>query len=693
MIQVQLDPFGQAMISLTGYLGPRFAQFREACAAAGARYSPLERKNWLPVGQLPLLLEAFRKYDLPVQIAPEIAQQLAQEAVQMRTLLEEGRARVQACQAFLQAKKSKLALFRYQEVGIEWLAPRKNAVLADEMGLGKTVQAVVALPAEAAAIIVVPASLTSTWARELKQWRDDLTPVILPSSDSFRWPTKGEAIILTYGSLPSDEEIAAASLPEIGTVLIADEAHYLKNKKTKRVKGVMSLLQITRAYEGRAWFLTGTPLLNRPPELWNLFDIAGLAREAFSHWGNFCRLFNRHRTRGGFDWGEPTSEVVDRVRSVMLRRNREEVLKDLPRKVRSNVEVPLTDPKALALCDEILQLLKEKGIDLSNAKAELDESRINGAAFEKLAAARAALALAKIPATLEIATRAEEEGTPLLVFSAHQAPVLAFKKREGWRVITGSTSAKERAEIVDQFQAGELKGLAGTIGAMGVGLTLTHAAHVLMVDLLWTPALNSQAEDRVCRIGQKAAGIFITRLVCDHAVDERVLELLTIKQEIIEASVEASGIGATPHTPSESLVKAAERAAETAAALARNVEKAKATVEADTQAQRRVVMEARKKELGSLCDGRDFQVRGKLRSAVNAQEDHAASGLIQLAGMDPDHASKVNGVGFSKMDNDFGHSLAQQLQATEKMLTDKQWVAAVRLAKRYRRQIGEVPAV
>jgi len=90
--------------------------------------------------------------------------------------------------------------------------------------------------------------------------------------------------------------------------------------------------------------------------------------------------------------------------------------------------------------------------------------------------------------------------------------------------------------LVDLFQTGLLSGLALTIQAGGLGITLTRASHALFVDLAYTPSENSQAEDRLVRIGQKAAGVMVTRMVADHPVDRRVLEILSRKQLMIDAT-------------------------------------------------------------------------------------------------------------------------------------------------------------
>jgi hypothetical protein len=132
----------------------------------------------------------------------------------------------------------------------------------------------------------------------------------------------------------------------------------------------------------------------------------------------------------------------------------------------------------------------------------------------------------------------EEANEPVVVFSAHRAPIAAMAKRQGWAVIMGDTNQSDREDAVQAFQAGMLKGIACTIKAGGVGITLTKASKMIFCDLEWNPALNLQAEDRICRIGQTASNLQYIRLVSDCAMDLHVLKLIDKKKDLIEASIE-----------------------------------------------------------------------------------------------------------------------------------------------------------
>jgi SWI/SNF-related matrix-associated actin-dependent regulator of chromatin subfamily A-like protein 1 len=473
----------------------------------GARWDPEARCWWVSVAQK----DRRRLLEVADQLGLEVAPSLRDQGV------SEAARRAWAA-----------GLYPFQVEGVDWLAGRPRALLADEMGLGKSAQALLALPEGAAALVVCPASLKYTWREEARRWRPDLQPAVLEGKGAFHLPRPGEVVVANYEILPASLEggvgVAQGFQTEAaGVHLIVDEAHKVKNHKAARTRRVRGLAGQTRT----AWGLTGTPLLNRPPDLWGVLDCLGLAREAFGSWPRFCRLFGvRENFWGGLEWGEPAPEVSGLLRRVMLRRRRQEVLPQLPAKQYRTVVVTL---------DQLL------GRDLDGLWKDWEPwmtERGELPPFDHFSTVREHLARARIPAMLELVEEYEEQGVPLVVFSAHRAPVEALRGRKGWGVITGEMPPAERQAAVEAFQAGRLKGVGLTIQAGGTGLTLTRAWTALFVDQDWAPANNAQAEDRLARIGQQASKVLIIRLVSDHALDRRVLQILDRKQGLIQKAVE-----------------------------------------------------------------------------------------------------------------------------------------------------------
>jgi SNF2 family DNA or RNA helicase len=459
-----------------------------------------------------------------------------------------------------------LSLYPFQVTGAEWLAQRDRALLGDQMGLGKTIQALAAVGNEAPVLVVCPASIKGVWAREFARWRPAFKISVLSGADSFRWPAAGEVVVINYDVLPDphggecparltpDDALTLSGPPPEchgcsdairqcpqGVVTVTDEAHKLRGSDTLRSIRFRAVAGAARARGGRTWLLSGTPLVNRPPELWNVLEAADLALETFASKTEFNRLFGgKPRYVGkqivGTVWSDsPLPEAAERLASVMLRRMRADVLSELPPRTWKTVPVELGD-KDFAFVDETLALM---GMSASEVADAVDKGReLN---FRKLSAARAALAAAKARVLVEyIRTEFEEADEPVVVFSAHRAPIDLLAERAGWRAITGSVAAKKRSQIEDEFQAGKLKGVALTIGAGAEGLTLTRASSVVFVDRDWTPAANAQAEDRIYRIGQRAAHVFVHDLVTAHPLDQRVTEVLVKKAKLIAESVDAA---------------------------------------------------------------------------------------------------------------------------------------------------------
>jgi len=453
-------------------------------------------------------------------------------------------------------------LYDFQKEGVKFLALHDKALLADEMGTGKTLQALVALPKNERVLIICPASLKYNWRDEINMWRPEYKITICNGRDSFKFPDQGEIAIINYDILPSwlsptknsGEKTRSGKVIKIAdvsdeyktilkdTTVIADEIYLCKNWKATRSQKFGQLSRLCK----NVWLLTGTPLMTRPTDLFGILSSGNM--NPFGSWNKFVNLFNGFQNQwGGYEFGMPEEIVPELMKRVMLRRLKKDVLKDLPPKIYKTLEINNLGKSLIdALNKFAIQAAINQGIieeedvkktkDISALVKKLELGTLPS--FDQFSEIRTLIAKARIPSMIEIVESYEDSETPLVVFSSHRAPIDELKNREGWKIITGDTKSEERRDIVHEFQDGKLKGIGLTIQAGGVGLTLTRASNALFVDLDWTPAMNIQAEDRLCRIGSTGSNILITRMTSNHPLDQHMQRLIEYKMELAYKALE-----------------------------------------------------------------------------------------------------------------------------------------------------------
>lgn len=441
-----------------------------------------------------------------------------------------------------------LSYLPYQRAGIAYALARQNTLIADEMGLGKTIQAIGVINADESlrrVLIICPASLRLNWQRECERWL--VMPRRIEIANGKAYPHNAEIVIINYDILGKHEEALASPWD----LIIADEAHYLKNRKAQRTRAALAIPST------RYLFLTGTPITNRPIELFPLLtklDPQGLG----ANWYQFAKRYcGAHQTRFGFDTRGATNldELQTRLRSTcMVRRRKADVLTELPAKRRQVIELAANGSAALVegeiqaarLHDEEIAALRLR-VELAKTSDNEDEYRaaVNAlkegisAQFSEMSKLRHDLAVAKVPSIIEHLESAIDQG--LVVCFAHHKDVLSALKEAfpGAVMLVGDTPMDERQAAVDAFQNGQSKLFLGSIGAAGVGITLTAAAHVVFAELDWVPANMSQAEDRCHRIGQRSS-VLVQHLVFENSLDANMARKLIEKQAVIDAALDAA---------------------------------------------------------------------------------------------------------------------------------------------------------
>ncbi|HET9861523.1 MAG TPA: DEAD/DEAH box helicase [Nocardioidaceae bacterium] len=450
----------------------------------------------------------------------------------------------------------KAELRHYQLDGFRWLAFLWQAglggILADDMGLGKTLQtlALVAHAREHGAgpfLVVAPTSVVSTWAHEADQFTPGLVVRTVTESHSRRGTTiaalasEADVVITSYTLFRLE---ADAYVAEQWGGLVLDEAQTVKNHHGKTYQCVRRLDVPFRLA------LTGTPMENRLMELWSLLSI--VAPGLYPYPQRFVELVANPVERLGDN--AALDRFRRRVRPFLLRRTKDLVASDLPPKQEQVLEVRLT-PKHRKLYETHLQRERQTVLGLVE---DFDKHRI--AIFRSLTKLRqlsldAALVdaeydgigSAKIDVLTDHLLEIVAEGHRALVFSqftSFLARVRARLEREGISITYLDGRTRKRGAVVDEFKSGDADVFLISLKAGGVGLTLTEADYVFVLDPWWNPAVEAQAVDRAHRIGQHKP-VMVYRLVAIDTIEEKVMELKARKAALFAQVIDGDGAMST----------------------------------------------------------------------------------------------------------------------------------------------------
>ena len=510
-------------------------------------------------------------------------------------------------QSFSMSSPSK-KYFKYQKEGIKRLLEQKRVLLGDEMGLGKTIQCIGALnqllllPKKQKVLIICPKSVMNVWQYELQEW---LTPTTLRSiqielatSNHFPSPIDDVDILIMNYDVCSKHSQELYS--QLWDVLICDEAHYLKSIDSKRTVAILgdgNHPGITSTY---LWFVTGTPLMNRPVELYPLLRALYnttnfLSFDEYTH--RYCNPkvtnFGRRyiKTYNGATNLQELSKKY--VQPIMLRRYKQDVLQQLPPKITTCIRLTPSSSNNIAETerqrlqtffskqqqqneiDDHDETLSDSFIDFSSDSKSIDDylhtflnqnksqqrkynymkqqqqddddeisSDYQGELLMGLISTiRKETALQKLEPSIELIQDIISH-EKVVVFAHHteliQQLVSSFDEDTIVKIV-GGMSLEERQDAVHQFQTNDkVRILVGSIRAAGVGLTLTASHHVVFLELDWSPAIMAQAEDRCHRVGQEHGSVFIQYYVFPNTIDEWIAKSLVRKQQNINLVLSSS---------------------------------------------------------------------------------------------------------------------------------------------------------
>lgn len=430
----------------------------------------------------------------------------------------------------------------YQLDGVKWLHALSRfglgGILADDMGLGKTLEMIAFLSTqkkEKPTLIVCPKSLIYNWKYEFSKWDPSVEVHVVTGNKKERKTLlllsktrPQDVFVISYDSLRNDEKLVKEL--SFGNVLL-DEAQYIANPAAQKSKAVKKIKSTNR------FVLTGTPIQNSYMDLWSIMDF--LLPKYLEGFNDFKWLYG--------SLSQSNEAEIDRlereIAPFLLRRRKDEVLKDLPPKTEEIVLVGMEDD-ARKFYDAYFQ-----NAQLSLAKAKEDKRGGAVAVLAELTRLRQICVdpssflsdyqelSPKLERTIEMCDEAVAGGHKVLIFSSF-VTVLKHLQSELEKnghpsyLIYGDTSAEERLSFADRFNSSDdIPIMLVSLKAGGTGLNLVGADIVIHLDPWWNIAAENQASDRAHRIGQTRP-VTVWKLVCKDTIEEKIIELQNLKKKL-----------------------------------------------------------------------------------------------------------------------------------------------------------------
>ena len=405
----------------------------------------------------------------------------------------------------------KATLRNYQTFGVKYIIHQKKTLLGDDMGLGKTIQAIAAMSAMKAAgkthfMVVCPASVLINWCREIpKHSTLEVTKVHGNDEEALlHWRENGDVCVTTY------ESISRFKLPDRFPIsmIVTDEAHYVKNPDTLRTKALLKLLKRT----DYTLFMSGTPLENRVEEM--CFLVKCLQPDTAKNLQKVMYLSTAEQFR-------------QQLSPVYLRRTRDDVLQELPDLIEKEQWCALTPQEQTAYYDATMS---ENFMSMRQVSWNLPDMKYSS----------------KAARLVELCDQAKEQNRKVIVFSFFRNTLRQVSQLLGDRCmepITGSVSPQRRQEIIDEFSKADSGAvLISQVQAGGTGLNIQSASVIIFCEPQIKPSIENQAIARAYRMGQ-VRDVLVYRLLADDTIDEQIMEILRTKQELFDNFADESAVG------------------------------------------------------------------------------------------------------------------------------------------------------
>ena len=436
----------------------------------------------------------------------------------------------------------------YQVTGFQWMSRLSawgaGACLADDMGLGKTVQTIAFMLSKAQdgpSLVIAPTTVVANWKNEIGRFAPSLNPIILNNESdrekAISSANEGDVILASYGLLSNGgTELSSKEW----NIICLDEAHQIKNRFTKASEAAMSLVGKSRL------ILTGTPVQNNVAELWNLMQFInpGLLGTFKGFSEKFAGLSSRK--------DELREKSMDQLRAMtqpfILRRTKDEVVRDIPVKTEFDYMVNLTESEMATYESE----RKRMEIFYDTVPPQ-DRMKFFFGDLGKLRRMACSMPMVK-EGWAEEASKIRELRYLLNGIVGNDNRIVLFSQYTEFLVyvrgllesmgieylyMDGSTPMGQRETIISDFQSGKTPVFVCSLKAGGVGINLTAANYVFLLDPWWNPAVEQQAMDRAYRIGQ-TRDVTVIRMISYHTIEEKVIRLQEQKKSLSDSVLEGT---------------------------------------------------------------------------------------------------------------------------------------------------------
>lgn len=438
----------------------------------------------------------------------------------------------------------------YQKEGIHWFyflrKYRFAGILADDMGTGKTLQALTLAMLNKIenkpSIVICPKTLLFNWEQEAEKFFPEMKTLIIEGfPDERRKKIKSikkcDLIITSYSTIKKDFDFYEKIKAKFNYCFL-DEAQFVKNHRTQNSRIVKRIPADYRLA------LTGTPLENSVSEIWSIFDF--LMPGFLGNYNNFVKKF--HTPIMKHSDAKALENLRKKVECFMLRRTKNEVLKELPPKIEQVISCELEEAQNIlykeilaSVKKDIFETVEEKGFKKSQIHILAGLTKLRQVCNHPVLLLKdkdyTKYESAKLDGFIELINEIVSSGRKVLVFSQFTKMLDILEKvfnknKIDYLYLCGKTT--NRKELVEEFNGNyKIKVFLISLKAGGVGLNLTSADNVIIFDPWWNPSVENQAIDRTHRIGQKKS-VNVYRLITKGTIEEKIVKLQEKKKFLFD---------------------------------------------------------------------------------------------------------------------------------------------------------------